>query len=147
MRLMNYALAVGIGYLLGRSGGGQGLAQVRRQAVGLTQRPAVQRVRGRVMARSKTADIPDAPATPDAPDASDASGGTDAAPAVDAAPARPRLRRAWRRPFSRSSDVHFPPSQGAATPAALGGTTVIEDSEAARLGMPAASPRTSSDGG
>jgi hypothetical protein len=144
MRLMNYALAVGIGYLLGRSGGGQGLAQVRRQAVGLTQRPAVQRVRGRVMARSKTADTPDAPATPDA---SDASGGTDAAPAVDAAPARPRLRRAWRRPFSRSSDVHFPPSQGAATPAALGGTTVIEDSEAARLGMAATPPRTSSDGG
>ena len=59
-----------------------------------------------------------------------------------------RQKVAATRPFSRSRDVHFPASDGAAAPVSLGGTTVMDDSEAAVLGTPVtprSEPSTAAD--
>jgi hypothetical protein len=150
MKLLSYGLAVGLGYLLGRPDGRERLAQVGRQAADLAQRPEVVRLRERgkdvatervqavkqkVVARSKNTDSPGS--GPDSP-----TGGAEAASDAGFAAARPRrgLRAlSWRPSFSRSRGAHFPPSENLAPPTALGGTTVMEDSEAAILGMPVAS--------
>jgi hypothetical protein len=112
MRLLSHALAAVIGYLLGRPEGRERLARVGRQAVALTGR---------------------------AGNADDAGGTVDSG--SDAGPAAARHRRgvsaaSWRRRFTRSRTVHFPPSANVPPPTSLGGTTVMEDSEAAVLGMP-----------
>jgi hypothetical protein len=149
MGLVSHGLALGLGYMLGRPEGRERLAQVGRQAADLRHRPEVVRlqergkglvveqaqvVKQKVRARGKDAD--------DASGADDA--GTTATPGgVSSAPVRPRRLRtpSWRpRGFRRTA--HFPPSEGTAPPAALGGTTVEEDSKAARLGMPVAAPES-----
>ena len=153
MKLLGYGLAVGLGYLLGRPDGRARLAQLSRQAADLTQRPEVVRLRERgkvvatertqavkqkVVARSKNSDGPSGPDSP--------TGGAEAGSDAGFAAARPqrRLRTpSWRPSFTRSRNVHFPPSTNPAPPAALGGTTVLEDSEAARLGIPVASRQES----
>jgi hypothetical protein len=107
-----------------------------RQAADLTRRPEVVRLRERgkdlaveqaqtvkqkVVARSKDT------ASSARPDATN--------PAM-AGPRRGLRTSRWRPRFSRSKTTHFPPSQDVTPPAALGGTTVMEDSEAAMLGTP-----------
>lgn len=153
MKLLSFGLAVGLGYLLGRPDGRERLAQLGRQAADLTQRPEVvrlresgkdvateraQAVKQKVVARSKNTDSPDSPDS--------RTGGAEAGSDVGFAAARPRrgLRApSWRPSFSRSPGAHFPPSEHLAPPTALGGTTVMEDSEAAMLGMPVASHQES----
>jgi len=149
MGLASHGLALGLGYLLGRPEGRERLAQVGRQAADLRHRPEVVRLqeRGkglvveqaqlvRQKVRAKSAD--------------DAGGGADdvgaTADGVSSAPARPRRLRtpSWRPPGFRRA-AHFPPSEGTAPPAALGGTTVEEDSKAAVLGMPVTAPESPTD--
>jgi hypothetical protein len=147
MKLLSYGLAVGLGYLLGRPDGRERLAQVGRQAAGLAQRPEVvklrergkdvateqvQAVKQKVVARSKSTDGSGGPDSP--------TGVTEASSDTVAPTARRRLRApSWRPSFSRSRNAHFPPPTDAAPPTSLGGTTVMEDSEAATLGIPATS--------
>jgi len=50
---------------------------------------------------------------------------------------RRRHTPTWRPRFLWSRAAHFPPPQDNAPPTAPGGTTVMEDSKAAVLGMPA----------
>lgn len=50
---------------------------------------------------------------------------------------RPRHTLTWCPRFLLTRAAHFPPPQDNAPPTALGGTTVMEDSKAAVLGMPA----------
>jgi hypothetical protein len=154
MKLLGYGLAVGLGYLLGRPDGPARLAQLGRQAADLTQRPEVvklrergkdvateraQAVKQKVVARSKNSD---SPSGPDSPTGGTAEASSDAGFA--AVRSQRRLRApSWRPSFTRSRNAHFPPSTNPAPPAALGGTTVLEDSEAARLGMPVASRQES----
>jgi hypothetical protein len=144
MGLVSHGLAVGLGYLLGRPEGRQRLAQVGQQAADLARRPEVAQLRERgkglaveqaqvvkqkVLTRSKSDDSPSGHADVDA---------IATVVGADAAGGRPRrgLRNsAWLRRFPRSRAAHFPPSEGSAPPASLGGTTVAEDSEAAALGM------------
>jgi hypothetical protein len=153
MGLVSHGLALGLGYMLGRPEGRERLAQVGRQAADLRQRPEVVRlqergkglvveqaqvVKQKVRARAKNAD--------DASGAEDA--GTTAAPGgVSSAPVRSRgLRKPSWRPRGFRRTAHFPPSEGTAPPAALGGTTVTEDSKAAVLGMtPPESPTPPTD--
>jgi hypothetical protein len=141
MGLRSYGLAVGLGYVLGRPGGRASLAQLGRQAAALIRRPEivalhergkalaaeqVQTVKQKITARSQRADR--------------TSGPDDPGPAT--ARSRCGLRtRVWRPRFSRSRNAHFPSSADiapvdSASADVLGGTTVMEDSEAARLGMP-----------
>ncbi len=148
MKLLSHGLAIGLGYMLGRPEGRERLAQVGRQAAELGKRPEVARLRerGRDLAagqaqavKQKISSRPTAGAatngTPADGTPPDAGTGPDAG--GTAAPARRRLRAPeWRPRFSRSRTTHFPPTQDIAPPAALGGTTVMEDSEAAVLGTP-----------
>jgi hypothetical protein len=144
MGLLKYALAVGLGYALGRPEGRAQLARVGRQAAELTQRPEVTqlRERGKDLAvdqaqkvKQKVTSRSDDTASAAAPDAT----------GTDTTPRRSGLRNAsWRPRLSRSRNVHFPPPQQDATPTPpLGGTTVMEDSEAAVLGT-TATPRPES---
>ena len=141
MGLSRYGFAVGLGYLLGRPEGRAGLAQLGRAAANLTRRPEivrlqehlrglasdqVQTVKEKITARSTDTDR-----TPRSDDAGPAT-------ARSRGGLRSRRRRPW---FSRTRDVHFPStadigSEDIASRAPLGGTTVMEDSEAAVLGMP-----------
>ena len=151
MGLVSHGIAVGLGYMLGRPEGRERLAQVGRQAADLRQRPEVVRLRERgkglaveqaqvvkqkVLARSKNAET--------STGAEDV--GTPAAPenAGPAAVARRRglLDASWRPRFSRAGAAHFPASEGITPPTVLGGTTVAEDSQAARLGMDVTTPES-----
>lgn len=107
MGILKYGLAVALGYALGRPDGRERLGQVGRQAAELGKRPEVAQLRERGR-----------------------SAATDGVEAV-------KQKVATKRPFSRSRDAHFPASEGVTAPASLGGTTVMEDSEAAVLGRPA----------
>ena len=140
MKLASYGCAVGLGYLLGRPHGRAGLAQLCRQAADLTRRPAVIRLqeRAKALATDQLQTVTQKITA--------RSTGTDPTFKWSNGPAAARsvrgLRtRVWRPRFSRSRDVHFPSSadvapEDHASPAPLGGTTVMEDSEAAILGMP-----------
>lgn len=146
MGIMSHGLAVGLGYLLGRPDGRQRLVQVGQQATDLAKRPEVAQLRERgkglaaeqaklvkekVLVRARSNDGTPGPADGDA---------TATATVTGAAAGRHRWNprdAAWRSRFSRSRDTHFPPSQETVPPASLGGTTVVEDSEAAVLGMAA----------
>lgn len=147
MSLLSHGIAVGIGYLLGTPQGRQRLNEVGRQAGEIAQRPEVARLqeRGKALVAEKTeavkqkvAEKTSADKKSDAQDGAAADAGSLDADAV-------RRRRAVRLPDRlrrrRSGDVHFPDSSGVTPPTTLGGTTVIEDSEAALLGTPVA-PRT-----
>ncbi len=151
MKLLSHGLAIGLGYMLGRPEGRERLAQGGRQAADLGKRPEVARLRER--GRSLAADQAQAvkqKISSRAAGGTAADGGTPAGAAPDSAaagtapgagtptaPPRRRLRAPeWRPRFPRSRAAHFPPTQDIAPPAALGGTTVMEDSEAAVLGTP-----------
>ena len=157
MGLLKYGIAVGLGYALGRPEGRERLGQVGRQAAELGKRPEVAQLRE----RGKTAAVEGVAAvkqkvarkTEDAGTTDIAAGspaGSDGAGETTARHRRGlRLPAARRLPFSRSRNVHFPPSEDVAPPASLGGTTVMEDSEAAVLGTPVTprpEPSTSTDG-
>ncbi len=149
MTLLSHGIAVGLGYMLGRPEGRERLVQVGRQAAELSTRPEVVRLqeRGKALAADQaqavkqkiTSRTAGTRATgPDAGTGNGTAAGT-GPDAVGTAAARPRRRlRApeWRPRLSRSRAAHFPPTQDIAPPTALGGTTVIEDSEAAVLGAP-----------
>ena len=147
MFLLKYGLAVGLGYALGRPEGRTQLARVGRQAADLTQRPEVARLRerGKDLAaeqtqklKAKVASRSDATAG----SATTGTAGTDT-PGTAATGRRLGLRNtAWRPRLSRSRDVHFPSSEDVATTPTppLGGTTVVEDSQAAVAGT-TATPR------
>ncbi|MDT7581245.1 MAG: hypothetical protein QOK35_2509 [Pseudonocardiales bacterium] len=152
MGIMSHGLAVGLGYLLGRPEGRQRLAQVGQQATDLARRPEVAQLRERgkglaveqakavkekVLIRAKTPGPADGDATATVADAGSAGGRH-----------RWNLRDSARRSrFSRSRAAHFPPSPGITPPASLGGTTVVEDSEAAVLGMDAGAGREAASPG
>ena len=141
MKLATHGLAAGLGYLLGRPGGRQRLAQWGQQAADLTRRPEVvdlrerskglaveqaQAVKQKLLTRSKNDDGTSGTADGDATATVDRTG---------AAAGRSRwgLRNAsWRPRLRRSGVVHFPPSEGTSPPAALGGTTMAEESDAVR---------------
>ena len=154
MFLLKYGLAVGLGYALGRPEGRTQLARVGRQAADLTQRPEVARLRerGKDLAaeqtqklagqtqklKAKVASRSDATAG----SATTGTAGTDT-PGTAGTGRRLGLRNtAWRPRLSRSRDVHFPSSEDVATTPTppLGGTTVVEDSQAAVAGT-TATPR------
>ena len=157
MFLLKYGLAVGLGYALGRPEGRTQLARVGRQAADLTQRPEVARLRerGKDLAaeqtqklagqtqklKAKVASRSDATAG-SATTGTAGTAGTDT-PGTAATGRRLGLRNtAWRPRLSRSRDVHFPSSEDVATTPTppLGGTTVVEDSQAAVAGT-TATPR------
>jgi hypothetical protein len=150
MSLLSHGLAIGLGYALGRPQGRARLAQAGRQVADLSRRPEVVRLRERgknvaaqraqtvkhkLVARSK--------------DPGDTTGPDDAGAPV-ARHKRGLLSPAWRPRFSRSPAAHFPPPTNAGQPPAVGGTTVVEDSQAAILGtadrsaMPSPEPPASS---
>ena len=139
MGLFSHAVAVGIGYLLGSPQGRERVTELARrpEVVRLAERGktvAVEQagsVKQKVLARTKG----DADAGP--------AGDSGAGVAVGSDDAGTRPRRGLRLParLRRSPSVHFPASEGTVPPAALGGTTVMEDSEAALLGS-ATAPRT-----
>ncbi len=144
MKLLSHGLAIGLGYMLGRPEGRERLAQVGRQAAELGKRPEVARLRerGRDLAAEQAQAVKQkissraTAGTATNGTSADAGTGPDAG-GTTAAPSRRRLRAPeWRPRFSRSRSAHFPPTQDIAPPAALGGTTVMEDSEAAVLGTP-----------
>jgi hypothetical protein len=153
MKLVSHGLAAGLGYMLGRPEGRQRLAKWGQQAADLTRRPEVvqlrergkglaaeqaQAVKQKVLTRSKNGDDTSGPADGDATAAVDRTG-----PAAGGS--RWGLRNSsWRSRLRRSRDVHFPPSEGITPPPALGGTTVVDDSDAALRGRAAiASPEGS----
>ena len=149
MGLLSHGIAVGIGYLLGSPQGRQRLNQVGGQVAELGRRPEVARltergksvaveqveaVKQKVLAKTKDAAADEGEPTGDKP-ARRVPGG---------------LRLSTIRLRRRSANAHFPPSEGAVKPAPLGGTTVIEDSEAALRGgkpTPRTEPPTSTNGG
>ena len=151
MFLLKYGLAVGLGYALGRPEGRTQLARVGRQAADLTQRPEVARLRerGKDLAAEQTQKLAGQTqklkakvASRSDATAGSATAGTDT-PGTTATGRRLGLRNAsWRPRLSRSRDVHFPSSEDVATTPTppLGGTTVVEDSQAAVAGT-TATPR------
>lgn len=151
MFLLKYGLAVGLGYALGRPEGRTQLARVGRQAADLTQRPEVARLRerGKDLAAEQTQKLAGQTqklkakvASRSDATAGSATTGTDT-PGTAATGRRLGLRNtAWRPRLSRSRDVHFPSSEDVATTPTppLGGTTVVEDSQAAVAGT-TATPR------
>jgi hypothetical protein len=150
MGMLRYGVAVALGYALGRPEGRERLGQVGRQAAELRKRPEVAQLRER--GKSAAADGMKAVKQKVATRTGDAGTET-AAGSAGAGGTTARHRRglrlpAGRLPFSRSRDVHFPDSEGVTAPVSLGGTTVMEDSEAAVLGTPVtphAEPSTSTD--
>jgi hypothetical protein len=142
MGLVSHGLAVGVGYLLGRPEGREQVRQVGRKAVDLTGRPEVARLREQAkgVATEKIGTVKQKVATRTAKDTE--GGGTTTGGAADSG-VRPRRRLplpTQRLRFRRSRNAHFPASEGTAAPTSLGGTTVMEDSEAAVLGRSATSP-------
>jgi hypothetical protein len=117
MGIMSHGLAVGLGYLLGRPEGRQRLAQVGQQATDLARRPEVAQLRERGKGLA----------------------------AEQAKVVKEKVLTRARSPRSRAA--HFPPSPGITPPASLGGTTVVEDSEAAMLGMDAGAGREAASPG
>jgi len=150
MGMLRYGVAVALGYALGRPEGRERLGQAGRQAVELGKRPEVAQLRER--GKSAAADGVQAVKQKVTSKTKDAGAATSAGSA-GAGETTARHRRglrlpAGRLPFSRSRDAHFPASEGVTAPASLGGTTVMEDSEAAVLGTPATphtEPSTSAD--
>lgn len=147
MIMLKYGLAVALGYALGRPEGRQRLGQVGRQAAELGKRPEVAQLRER--GKSAAAGGVEAVKQKVATKSKDVDAGTSAGTGETTARHRRGLRLPTvRRPFSRSRNAHFPASEGVTAPASLGGTTVMEDSEAAVLGTPVAprpEPSTSAD--
>ena len=132
MGLVKYGLAVGLGYVLGRPEGRAQLQKVGQQAVELSRHPEVERLKeqGKSVAAEKVDAVKQKVAT------RTGESGT----AADGA-AEPTTRRRLSLPtqklrFGRSRDAHFPAAEDVSTPTSLGGTTVMEDSEAAVLGRP-----------
>lgn len=143
MVMLKYGLAVGLGYALGRPEGRERLGRLGRQAAELGKRPEVAqlRERGRTAAVEGVGAVRQKVATRTA----NSDAGTSAGSGGTTARHRRGFRLpAGRLPFSRSRNAHFPASEGTAAPATLGGTTVMEDSEAAVLGTPV-TPRPASD--
>jgi hypothetical protein len=139
MKLLSHGLAIGLGYMLGRPEGRERLAQVGRQAADLSRRPEVAqlRERGRSLAADQAQAVKQKISSRTTAGAAADTTAADTTAGTAAAPSRRRLRAPeWRPRFSRSRTAHFPPTQDIAPPAALGGTTVMEDSEAAVLGTP-----------
>ncbi len=138
--LLSHGIAVGIGYLLGTPQGRQRLNEVGRQAGEIAQRPEVARLqeRGKALVAEKTEvvkqKVADRKASASSADAAGVEGTGDAVRPRRNLQLPARLRR-------RSGTAHFPESTGVTPPESLGGTTVMEDSEAALLGTPVA-PRT-----
>ena len=137
MGLVKYGLAVGLGYLLGRPEGRAQLRNVGRQAAELGNRPEVARLReqGKNVAAEKVDAVKQK-----------VTRKTDSATTTDGV-AEPTARRRISLPtqrlrFGRSRNAHFPASEGTTPPSSLGGTTVMEDSEAAVLGRPTSDPTT-----
>lgn len=141
MGLVSHGLAVGIGYLLGQPAGREKLRQVGQQAADLSRRPEVARLReqGKSVATEKVDAVKQKVAAVTSAKETDGTGTT---PAGTAEPGdRPRRRLALpteRLRRGRSRTAHFPPSPGTPPPASLGGTTVVEDSEAVVRGRHAA---------
>lgn len=144
MGLLSHGLAFALGYAVAQPEGRARLAQAGRQAADLAQRPEVVRLReqGRRLAVDQAQSVKQKVV-------SGSKGGTEgdtegAAASDDRAAAgkgRGRLRAPqWRPRFPRSRTAHFPPSQNPDPPSALGGTTVMEDSEAVVLGTAAVRP-------
>jgi hypothetical protein len=140
MSLFSHGIAVGIGYLLGTPQGRQRLNEVGRQAGEIAQRPEVARLqeRGKALVAEKTEVVKQKVAERKSGAPAAGAGGAEAV--GDTARHRRNLQLPARL-RRRSGGAHFPESTGTTPPASLGGTTVMEDSEAALLGTPVA-PRT-----
>ena len=140
MSLLSHGIAAGIGYLLATPQGRQRLNEVSRQAGEIAQRPEVARLqeRGKALVAEKSEvvkqKVAERKASASTTDAGGAEGVGDTVRPRRNLQLPARLRR-------RSGAAHFPESTGVTPPASLGGTTVMEDSEAALLGTPVA-PRT-----
>ena len=133
MGLVKYGLAIGLGYLLGRPEGRAQLQKVGQQAVELSRHPEVERLKeqGKSVAAEKVDAVKQKVVTRTADSATTPDGAAEPT-------ARRRFALPTQRPrFGRSRNAHFPASEGISTPTSLGGTTVMEDSEAAVLGRPA----------
>lgn len=141
MKLLSHGLAFALGYALGQPGGRARIAQAGRQAADLAQRPEVMRLReqGKHLAVGQAQSIKQKVLSGSKGDSDGAADRDDAGSSV-AVPRGGLRTPKWRSRFSRSRNVHFPPSENPTPPSALGGTTVTEDSEAAVLGMPVARP-------
>ena len=152
MGLVSHGLALGIGYLLGQPEGREQLRKVGQQAIDVARRPEVARLReqSKSVAAEKVEAVKQKVVTRTAKNAEGTETPTDAGAELEVRPRR-RLAFPTQRPrFRRSRDVHFPASGGTTAPTTLGGTTVMEDSEAAMLGRHAASasdsPASTADG-
>lgn len=107
MGLARYALAFGLGYTLGRPDGRRHLTDLGQQAVELTKRPEVTRLRER--GRDLAADSVRA-ARKKLPAASRAADS-------DGRPGGDRVRRSWRRPAAATSPASATGAGSAASPA------------------------------
>ena len=144
MGLLSHGLAFALGYAVAQPQGRARLAQAGRRAADLAQRPEVVRLReqGKQLAAEQAQTIKQkvVGATSDAERDSEGSASGDDRGATQTATQHRLQARKWRPRFSRSRNAHFPPSQKTAPPSTLGGTTVMEDSEAAVLGTPVPRP-------